>query len=222
MNKKIQFIRNYLKRKDREPLIVVIAGIYGAGKTTLSWQLARIFEIKHRTDVGPIIWTIKTRFSQKSSHLLEDLRWIDTIKIQPKRMKTQSKLICQVINNITDSAQRFGKDYFFEGVQLLPQFLKMENIFCYFFLKTPSIKIYAKRLNKSNTHFLRKFSPAHILFFKNKLEKFLLNLVLAYRRTFKKEKDKIIILREKNMNEKIRKIINIIYKILKSKKCGVV
>ncbi len=211
MKKELEFIRKYLKRKDRDPLIIAISGVRGSGKSTIALSLMNLLKIRNKLGVGPIIYSI--RRVTKNKKLLKNLEsWGKQLRLNKRLLREKPKIVCGVIEDIiNESANTKGKDYIFEGTQILPQYLNLDNIFLYIFLKTPPLIKYKKRVSCCDGHFKRVLSYKKILYFKNVLEKELIKQIKKYKKAIPKSAaQKIIVLENRVYNKTLNNIIKII------------
>lgn len=126
------------------PLILVLGGIHGVGKTTLAHHLSIRLNIHQRAGLGAVTKTMKT--------LLPDHEVIrkwghhessDPAIVREKFLR-ECELIGQVMNTLVESAMESEEDYIVDGVQLLPQYLPLERIrFC--IITVSDVREYEKR-----------------------------------------------------------------------------
>ncbi|MCL4382757.1 MAG: hypothetical protein M1575_01300 [Patescibacteria group bacterium] len=129
---------NYQIGQIKFPIIILLGGVFGVGKTTLSYNLSRLLGIKQRTSVGVISKTLQYLYPGKKS-----IRTLDNLERNECDYKTflkQSHLMCSIVNYIMRIAHDDGVDYIIDGVQLLPTFIKFRKNVLYLFLKCSSAK----------------------------------------------------------------------------------
>lgn len=132
------------------PVIILLGGVFGVGKTTLSYNLSRSLGIKQRTSVGVISKTLQYLYpGTKSIRTLDNL---ERDKCNYKIFLKQSFLMCSIVNYILRIARKDGVDYIIDGVQLLPKFIKFRKNILYLFLKCSSEKKLMQRLVNSTSH----------------------------------------------------------------------
>lgn len=187
--------------KSRKAKIILISGINGVGKTTLSFELSKRFQIKQRIGLGTLTKSLELNSKHQSlfsiaNNVKDDL----TYDILDK----QAKVISSSINHIIHYALKDGTDCIIEGVQLNPDYLDMKNISLFVFIKAPKFDMYKERLNNSITHKKRRFSDSLI----NKLleiEKIYLNKNNNYKN--------IIVIQNNSLKHSLKLLTNIILDI---------
>lgn len=117
------------KNKTRiSPLILVLGGIHGVGKTTLAHQLSIELNIHQRAGLGAITKTMKTLLPHNEIiQVWGQYDTTDLMKIREKFLR-ECELIGRVMHTLVESAVKTGEDYIIDGVQLLPQYLPLESI----------------------------------------------------------------------------------------------
>jgi len=113
---------------ESKPLIVLLSGTYGVGKTTIAHHLGVELSIMQRVGLGSIIKTIKTVLPE--NEIVKEwnhYNLTDRGQVREK-LRRESQLIGRIIATIVDSAQQSGENYLIEGVQLLPEFLPMSEL----------------------------------------------------------------------------------------------
>lgn len=189
-------IKDYLNKDNRRPVIILIAGMHGVGKTTLAFYLSRYLNIKQRIGLGTIVKTLEF-FSDK-----EDVtRKADSLKIEDfdwNLLNRQAKIICGAINNIIFHAIQDGVDCIIEGIQLVPKYLKMDDITLLVFLKSPPIAKYTKRLNHPSTHRTRIVLHSKVIELKKLEEQFLESIM---------NNPKVVICENESISKKVDNIL---------------
>src|SRR3989344_2844021 len=109
--------------------IVVIGGTYGVGKTTLAHNLACKLGIHHKVELGT---------NDKTDDSLKE------------KLHKESKLVWEILKIIIDKALYAGESYVIDGVQLLPQYLPLENI-TYVTLELKNKKLHQQRFLSPHT-----------------------------------------------------------------------
>lgn len=145
-------IKKHIKNGER-PLIIVISGINGVGKTTLAFHLSNILEIKQRIGLGAIVKTLiamepKNKDFLKMNNYFSPLSVID--------LQKQSLIISRVINFMIRKYNTGGVSCIIEGVQLLTRYLNNQIIQFHILVTNP--KKYRKQLKNSDTRKPRNVS----------------------------------------------------------------
>ncbi len=105
--------------------IVVISGVNGVGKTTLSFHLSQKLGIKQTVSLGTVVKTLLA-FSNEIKQL--KLKKFDNHFTEvPDRdsFRLQCQIVSKAVNFIVNKYNNQGVDCIIEGVQLLPQYLKL-------------------------------------------------------------------------------------------------
>ena len=113
---------------ETKPLIILLGGTYGVGKTTVAHHLGVELSIMQRAGLGGITKTIKTLLPD--DEVVKGWHRYDRTDREQVRAKLlcESQMIGRIIATIVDSAERSGESYIIDGVQLLPQFLPMSKL----------------------------------------------------------------------------------------------
>lgn len=115
--------------ESNKPLIIVISGTYGVGKTTLAHILGYKLNIHQRVGLGVISKTL--RYIDHSNPIISkwgDFSDCNNEKDVVKKLHLESELIGNILKSIIDKAFRTGEPYIIDGVQLLPQYLPLEKL----------------------------------------------------------------------------------------------
>jgi len=110
-----------------KPLILVLGGTYGVGKTTLAHQLSKELNIPHRAGLGFCYYTLKTLLPDNPIVKNWGLYNTSNKTSLKKILFRETKLISKVIHTLIDSATKTGENYIIEGLQLLPKYLPFEK-----------------------------------------------------------------------------------------------
>ncbi|MFA4975332.1 MAG: hypothetical protein WC839_01795 [Candidatus Paceibacterota bacterium] len=150
-------IKKHIKNGER-PLIIVISGINGVGKTTLAFHLSNILEIKQRIGLGAIVKTLismepKNKDFLKMNNYFSPLSVID--------LQKQSLIISKVINFMIKKYNAGGVSCIIEGVQLLTRYLNNQIIQFHILVTDP--KKYRKQLKNSDTRNPRNVSDKEFI-----------------------------------------------------------
>jgi 2-phosphoglycerate kinase len=114
---------------DGEPMIILLGGTHGVGKTTVAHHLGTQLGIRQRSGAGVILNAIQTVMPDNN---VFTRRWHQCDHRDRERvrdmLRCESELIGQVINRIVDGARYTGESYIIDGVNLLPEFLPINRI----------------------------------------------------------------------------------------------
>ena len=138
-------IKKHIKNGER-PLIVVISGINGVGKTTLAFHLSNILEIKQRIGLGAIVKTL-IAMEPKNKDFLKMNNYFSPLNVVD--LQKQSLIISKVINFMIRKYNADGVSCIIEGVQLLTRYLNNQII--QFHILVADSKKYRRQLKNSDT-----------------------------------------------------------------------
>lgn len=138
-------IKKYIKNSKR-PLIIVISGINGVGKTTLAFHLSNILEIKQRVSLGAIVKTL-IAMEPRNKNFTKMNNYFSPLS--EKEIRKQSLIISKATNAIIRKYDIGGVSCIVEGVQLLTRHLDHRAI--HFHILVTDIKKYRKQLKNPDT-----------------------------------------------------------------------
>lgn len=145
-------IRKHLK-KNKNPLIILVSGVNGIGKTTTAFALSNILVIKQRVGLGAIVKTLIAMTPKENKYLEMDNNFSC---IDDKKLKQQALIISKPVNLLIDQYHGNGVSCIIDGMQLLPKYLN-KNIF-HFHIEVDNIKKYQKQLFSPETRYKRKIN----------------------------------------------------------------
>jgi 2-phosphoglycerate kinase len=131
--------------------IIIIGGTYGVGKTTLAHNLACRLGIHHKVELGTIAKTLK--YIAPNNKIVKDWSNYENYKTKEslkEKLHKESKLVSEILNIIIDKALYTGESYIIDGVQLLPQYLPLDNI-TYIALELKDEKLHQQRFFSPHT-----------------------------------------------------------------------
>lgn len=110
------------------PNVIVISGTFGAGKSTITRELARRYDIPNVVEIVTITRTLRTYFP--NSKLLQNWNHfsLGNKKEIIQQLYTQAQVITCVINKITELAIRKQEGTIITGVNILAEYLDLKNI----------------------------------------------------------------------------------------------
>lgn len=142
-----------IRRTYKNPMVILIGGNYGAGKTTFSFELSKALDIPPRSSLGTVVKTVKyLGINHPAVALIDNDQ--NTANFQYK-FNLQSKFLCEIINYIALKAQESGSDYIIDGVQINPEYINRKNVFLTLMLAVPNGRDHLFRLTRPITHFRR-------------------------------------------------------------------
>lgn len=139
-------IQAYLK-KGNKPLIILISGVNGVGKTSIAFTLSNILAIKQRVGLGTIVKTLIAISSEKNkeNYLHMDNKFSCT---NEKDLKKYALLISKPVNLLIEKYTQGHISCIIEGVQLLPIYLQKNII--HFHIEVNNPKKYKAQLGNPN------------------------------------------------------------------------
>ncbi len=111
------------------PLIVVVSGTYGVGKTSLAFSLSQRLRIKQSAGLGVISRVLS--FIEKTNPTISDWGNYKDCKDEQgviDKLHKEAAIAGGVISSIVEKAKLTGAPYIIDGVQLLPDYLPMNDI----------------------------------------------------------------------------------------------
>lgn len=141
------------QNKNIKGVTIFIGGVFGVGKTTLSYNLSKTLGWKQRTSLGVITKTLM--YLRQNDPLIRNLNKLGRDSDEFPLFLKQANKLCRITNFITEVARKDGLNYIIDGVQLLPESLSLDESSMYLYLKSPEKKDLYKRLKFSTTHPLR-------------------------------------------------------------------
>ncbi len=139
-------IKKYIK-STRHPLIVLISGINGVGKTTVAFNLSNLLDIKQRVGLGSIVKTLISIDPKNKDFYKMDNYFTSSIKMN--ELKKQSLVISKSVNLMIEKYSVGGVSCIIEGVQLIPRYLVGNTI--QFYIQITDSKKYKQRLEICDT-----------------------------------------------------------------------
>jgi 2-phosphoglycerate kinase len=145
-------IRKY-SRENKKPLIILISGVNGIGKTTIAFALSNILGIKQRVGLGTIVKTLIAMAPNSNKYQEMDNNFSCA---NDEKLKQQALTISKPVNLLIDKYHEDGVSCIIEGMQLFPIYLN-KKIF-HFHIAVNNIKKYKKQLFSPETRYNRKIT----------------------------------------------------------------
>lgn len=147
----------------KKPLVIILGGTYGVGKTTLAHQLGIDLQIMTRVCLSGITNTITTILS--SDPAVKNWNKYNSLNIRyiRSKLRKEAKIVGQVIHTIVNGAEYAGENYVFDGMQFLPEFLPMDKVL-FFYIYVSNDKKHKKQFSQPViTRSLHKNNPSYVL-----------------------------------------------------------
>lgn len=126
------------------PLIILLGGTHAVGKTTLAFELAKLLSIKTIIGLGPIISATGALGSTKQ--LAQDLALEIGAKNVKRDLCRKARAVGVVVSKIIAKNTETGSPCIIEGVEILPQFLPIQDNLFLCFISLENLHMHAKRL----------------------------------------------------------------------------
>lgn len=147
-------------RISKEPLIILIGGAAGTGKTTLANELCSKLSIPHRLGSGFIREIAKNFISKENSPSLYSYSFKPKKDMTPfDNLYKQSEVIKGSIDLCIKRAYREGTSIVIEGVNIIPGLISSELVILFIIL-TINDPIKHRKMICGETHFKRKISES--------------------------------------------------------------
>ena len=145
--------------------IVLIGGVAGTGKTTISNLLLQKLKIDHKIGLGWIRETLCTLLNENDYPELYDYSYKtnDINDINKYYIFKQTEYHKSAIEACINRANREGTSLIIEGVKLVPGIIETKHITNYFWLKMPSNIELHRKLLLGKTHINRIISQDDLL-----------------------------------------------------------
>jgi len=149
--------------------IILIGGVAGTGKTSLSNLLQFELKIDHKIGLGWIRETLCTFHNQKDFPELYNysFNYSDPNNLDSCYIFKQTELLKKSIEACINRAHREGTSLIIEGVNLIPGYIKSNYITNYFWLEMPNDFETHKKLLLGDTHANRIISDDDIIMNRN-------------------------------------------------------
>lgn len=141
-------IKKHLKT-DEQPIIVLISGANGIGKTTIAFYLSNILKIKQRVGLGTVVKTLIAMTSNRKKLNYQNMDNNISSLLSLNTLHKQSLIISKTINLLIQKYISEGISCIIEGVQLFPQNLHGKRI--HFHLYVDNMEKYKKQLQDCDT-----------------------------------------------------------------------
>lgn len=140
--------------------IVLIGGVSGTGKTTITNLLLHMVNIDHKIGLGWIRETLCTLLSKNEYPELFDysFKTSNTRDLEKYYIFKQTEYHKHAIEACIDRAHREGTSLLIEGVSLVPGIIDTKYVTNYFWLKMPGNIEVHKKLLLGETHNNRNIS----------------------------------------------------------------
>ncbi len=149
-----------LRRRMQEmeaPLIVLVSGVNGIGKTTLSYELSRCLRIRQHVGLGTIVKTLREFGLPPEAPDMAQAMDNGFCPEEPSlQLDRQAAVIARVVNRLVHAYHAQHVHCVVEGVQLLPVHLLLPPEVVHLHLRIGDRVAYAHRMRQANP---QKYGP---------------------------------------------------------------
>lgn len=139
------------------PLIVLVSGVNGIGKTTLSHELSRRLGIRQHVGLGTIVKTLREFGLPPEAPDMAQAMDNGFCPADPSlQLQRHAEVIARVVNRLVRAYYAQGVHCVVEGVQLLPKYLELPPEAVHLHLRIGNPAAYARRMREANPH---KYGP---------------------------------------------------------------
>ncbi|MEW5826201.1 MAG: hypothetical protein AB1778_05160 [Candidatus Bipolaricaulota bacterium] len=141
----------------QHPLILLVSGVHGIGKTTLCHELSRCLCIRQRVGLGAIVRTL-AEFGLPSG-APGSAREMDNdlgLEDPASQLDAQARVLCRVVNRIVATYYGQRVHCVIDGVQLVPQYLDVPPGVLHMHLAVSDVDVYLDQIRRANPH---KYGP---------------------------------------------------------------
>jgi len=133
-------------RDGEHPLILLVSGVHGIGKTTLSHELSRRLGVRQRVGLGAIVKTL-IEFGVPGA---EEMDNVLDFGDPTSQLDLQARTLCRVVDRLVRTYHAQGIHCVIDGVQLLPQYLHLPPGAIHIHLAISDIDVYLRQVREAN------------------------------------------------------------------------
>ncbi len=148
---KARAIRDRMEDPER-PLIVLVSGVHGIGKTTLCHELSLCLGIRQRVGVGAIVKTLM-EFGLPGAEKMDNALDLEDPASQ---LDAQARVICRAVDRLVRTYDAQGVHCVIDGVQLLPKYLHLPQSAIHLHLAVSDFAAYIDQVRQANP---KKYGP---------------------------------------------------------------
>lgn len=139
------------------PLILLVSGVHGIGKTTLCYELSRRLGIRQRVGLGAIVKTLAefglpAGAPGSAREMDNDLGLEDPVS----QLDAQARVLCRVVNRIVATYYDQHVHCVIDGVQLVPRYLDVPPGVIHMHIAVSDVSAYLRQIRQANPH---KYGP---------------------------------------------------------------
>jgi hypothetical protein len=148
----VRAIRERMKRGGY-PLIILVSGVHGIGKTTLSHELAHRLGIRQRVGLGAIVKTL-IEFGLPAD-APDGARIMDNVldlEDPASQLDAHARVLCRVVDRLVRTYHAQDVHCIIDGVQLLPRYLHLSPDVVHLHLAVSDFSAYIRQVRGSASH----------------------------------------------------------------------
>ncbi|QAA75903.1 MAG: hypothetical protein BIP78_0135 [Candidatus Bipolaricaulis sibiricus] len=148
--REVRAIRRRMQEVD-DPLIALISGVNGIGKTTLSYELSRRLGIHQHVGLGTIVKTLREfGIPPEAPEMAQAMDNGFRLEEPALQLERQAEVIARVVNRLVGAYHAQHVHCVVEGVQLLPSHLRLPPGAVHLHLRIGDPEAYARRMRSAN------------------------------------------------------------------------
>ncbi len=148
----VRAIRERMKRGGY-PLIVLVSGVHGIGKTTLSHEISRRLGIRQRVGLGAIVKTlIEFGLPADASGAARMMDNVLDLEDPASQLDAHARVICRVVDRLVRTYHAQGVHCVIDGVQLFPRHLHLPPDVIHLHLAVSDFGAYIRQVRRSADH----------------------------------------------------------------------
>ena len=139
------------------PLTLLVSGVHGIGKTTLSHELSRRLGVRQYVGLGTIVKTlIEFDVPSDTPGGTGTMDNVVDLEDPAAQLDAQARVICRVVDRLVRTYHAQGVHCLVEGVQLLPKYLHLPEGAIHLHLAISGFDAYIRQVREVNPH---KYGP---------------------------------------------------------------
>ena len=148
----VRAIREHMKRGGH-PLIILVSGVHGIGKTTLSHELSRRLGIRQRVGLGAIVKTlIEFGLPADTPGAAPMMDNVLDLEDPASQLDAHARVICRVVDRLVRTYHAQDVHCVIDGVQLLPRYLHLSPDVIHLHLAVSDFGAYVRQVRGSASH----------------------------------------------------------------------
>jgi adenylate kinase len=132
------------------PLIILVSGVHGIGKTTLSHELSRRLGIRQRVGLGAIVKTlIEFGLPADAPGAAPMMDNVLDLEDPASQLDAHARVICRVVDRLVRTYHAQDVHCVIDGVQLLPRYLHLSPDVIHLHLAVSDFSAYIRQVRRS-------------------------------------------------------------------------